>query len=118
MESFYPNNRSTILERIARLDKSAIAECVDLYGAMIWTLAKQNTDSSADAERAAAEIFADIWEKAVLCDSKVSQEAVWITLIAKRRLSQYTTKSDLPTAIESKIRPGGQENVQRKMATV
>lgn len=89
MKAFLPNNRSTILERIAGSDKSAVAECVDLYGAMIWTLAKQETKSAAEAENAVAEIFADIWEKAVFCDSSVSEEAVWIALIAKRRLNQY-----------------------------
>ena len=83
------------LPRIAQADKSAAQECVDVYGAMIWTLAKQTVVSSDLAEKAVQEIFVDIWEKAAFCDPKISDEKVWIAMIAQRRLEKYTAQSVL-----------------------
>ena len=87
-------NRPAILTRIAQDDKSAVCECVDRYGNIIWALAKQGTTSAADAEKAASEIFTDIWQYAAFCDLEISEESVWIVLIARRRLSNYLLKND------------------------
>ncbi len=84
------NNYSTILSRIALADKSAAIECVDIYGGMIWALTKKYTDSAADAEKIVQEIFTDIWENAGRCNLSMSDEKVWIALIARRRLSKST----------------------------
>lgn len=78
-----------ILPRIALADKTAIQECIDIYGNMIWALAKQFTASAADAEKVVPEIFKDIWQNAAFCDLEISEEAVWIALLARRRLSKY-----------------------------
>ena len=86
---------SGFLPRIAQADKAAAQECVDVYGAMIWTLARQSIASNDLAEKAVQEIFVDIWEKAAFCDPAVSDEKVWITMIAHRRLEKYTAESIL-----------------------
>ena len=78
-----------VLPRIARADKSAVQECIDLYGNMIWAMAKQFTHSAADAEKVVPEIFNDIWKNAEFCDLEISDESVWVALIARRRLSEY-----------------------------
>lgn len=77
----------TILSRIAQEDKNAAHECVEIYGAMIWALVKQSVDSTEAAEKAVQEIFLDIWRNAAFCDLKLSDEKVWIAMIARRRLS-------------------------------
>ena len=77
----------TILSRIALEDKNAAHECVEIYGAMIWALVKQSVDSTEAAEKVVQEIFLDIWQNAVFCDLKLSDEKVWIAMIARRRLS-------------------------------
>ena len=79
----------TILSKIASADKLAAKECVDIYGGMIWSLAKKFTVSEIDAEKAVQEIFIDIWQNAEYCDLTLSDEKVWIALIARRRLSKY-----------------------------
>lgn len=84
---------TTVLPKIAQADQSAVQECINVYGNMIWALAKQFTCSAADAEKAVPEIFNDIWRNAEFCDLEISDEPVWIALIARRRLSKYALKN-------------------------
>ncbi|MCY7374390.1 MAG: hypothetical protein LH472_00245 [Pyrinomonadaceae bacterium] len=93
-----------VLTRIALADKAAAQECIDVYGAMIWTLAKQFTDSTEAAERAVQEIFIDIWKNAAFCDLTVSDEEIWIALIARRRLTEYSTETAFHTPTSSAAR--------------
>ena len=79
----------TILQRIAKEDKTAVKHCVDTYGNFIWALARKFTASREEAEAAAQEIFIDIWRYAEWIDSKQYDENVLIGLIARRRLIKY-----------------------------
>ena len=79
----------TILQRIAKKDKTAVKDCVDAYGNFIWALARKFTASTEEAEAAAQEIFTDIWRYAECADKAQSAESVLITLIARRRLIRY-----------------------------
>ena len=76
----------TILQRIARKDKTAVKECVDTYGNFIWALARKFTRSREEAEAAAQKIFTDIWRHAERDDQSPSAENLLIALIARRRL--------------------------------
>ncbi len=51
---------STILQRIAERDKTAVKDCIDTYGNFIWALARKLTRSREEAARATEEIFTDI----------------------------------------------------------
>ena len=88
--SSYKTNTSakslTIVQRLAKDDKNAVAECVDAYGSLIWTMAKKYTDSAEKAEIAAQKIFLDIWRCAERFDSTKIDESAFICLIARRRL--------------------------------
>lgn len=53
---------STILQRIAEKDKTAVKECIGAYGNFIGALARKLTASRAEAEVATEEIFIDIWQ--------------------------------------------------------
>ncbi len=105
MTAVFQDNEFTdkidFLPRIAQSDKTAARECVDAYGAMIWTLAKQSTNSVEAAEKAVQEIFVDIWENAAFCDLTISDEKVWIALIAQRRLAMYSTEDSFPINLTS-----------------
>lgn len=83
----------TILSRIAQEDKNAAHECIETYGAMIWALVKQSVDSNEAAEQAVQEIFLDIWHNAAFFDLTLSDEKVWIAMIARRRLSGFTMQN-------------------------
>lgn len=77
---------STILQRIAERDKSAVEDCIDTYGNFIWALAMKYTASRAEAETAAEEIFTDIWQYAERARNTTAIEEKLIALIALRRL--------------------------------
>lgn len=57
-------SKTEFLPRIAQSDKSAAQECVEVYGSLLRTPAKQFTDSNALAEKAVQKIFLDSWENA------------------------------------------------------
>ncbi len=74
---------STIIQRIAGKDKTAVKDCVDVYGNFIWALARKFTASTEEAEAAAQEIFHDIWRYSERAEKVQSAESVLIALIAR-----------------------------------
>ncbi len=92
MTTAFQKNKSEILPRIAKADKAAARECIDSYGALVWALAKQAITSNETAEKAVQEIFLDIWANASFYDLEVSDEKVWIAMIAHRRLEKYAAE--------------------------
>lgn len=80
---------STILQRVANKDKTAVKDCIDSYGNFIWALARKFTASTEEAEAAAQEIFLDIWRYSKRVDHRQSADDVLIAMIARRRLLQY-----------------------------
>jgi DNA-directed RNA polymerase specialized sigma24 family protein len=77
---------STILQRIAGRDKTAVKDCIDTYGNFIWALARKFTASRVEAEVATEEIFIDIWQYREGERDIETIEKKLIALIALRRL--------------------------------
>lgn len=77
---------STILQRIGDTDKSAVEECINIYGNLIWALAKRSTNSIEEAEEVTLKIFNDIWHCAAQYDSAKCTEEKYVLKIAVRRL--------------------------------
>lgn len=77
---------STILQRIAEKDKTAVEECIDTYGNLIWALAKKFTASNEEAEAATQEIFIDIWRNVESSAQAQTTEKLLVAKIALRRL--------------------------------
>ena len=92
---------SRILSKIVLADKTAAKECVDVYGGMVWSLARKYTASTEEAEKAVQEIFIDIWQNAKYCDLSMSDEKVWIALIARRRLSKYAVAAEFQPPVKT-----------------
>lgn len=76
----------SILHRIAKSDRTAVKDCIDTYGGLVWTLAKKFSASTEEAETAVQDIFLDIWRYAGRWDSKKCAENMFIGLIARRCL--------------------------------
>lgn len=76
----------SLLERIAAGDSAAVKECMDVYGGLVWALARRMSHSAADAEDATQEIFVEIWKSAARYDAALGPEPVFVTTIARRRL--------------------------------
>lgn len=76
----------TILQRIGQAERGAVEDCVRTYGNLVWALAKKFAESSEEAEKAAADIFKDIWARAAFYDLAKCSEENYILQIAIRRL--------------------------------
>jgi RNA polymerase sigma factor (sigma-70 family) len=76
----------SVLERIARGDQSAVRECIDQYGALVWSLSRRLSRTPSDAEDATQEIFLEIWRNAGRFDASLGSDKVFIATIARRRL--------------------------------
>lgn len=97
-DQYIEQNSPPILERIAAADKTAVEECINRHGSLVWALAKHFTTSTEEAERAAQEIFLDIWKCAERFDSVDCEETDFIILIARRWLIKRKLQSALASA--------------------
>ncbi len=75
-----------ILKRIADGDKSAVKDCLDQYGGLVWSIARKMLRNSDEAEDAVQEIFVDVWKNAERFDETKASETTFIAMIARRRL--------------------------------
>jgi len=75
-----------ILQRIAAGDRTAVQDCLDKYGGLVWSIARKMLRSNEDAEDAVQEIFIDIWKNAERYDDAQSSETTFVAMIARRRL--------------------------------
>jgi RNA polymerase sigma-70 factor, ECF subfamily len=84
---------SSMLQRIAAGDAAAVRECIEQYGALIWSIARRLSRTPSDAEDATQEIFLDIWRSASRFDASQGSDKVFIAMIARRRLIDRLRKT-------------------------
>ena len=89
MQSLSPS----VLQRIASGDAAAVRDCINEYGALVWSLARRLSRTPADAEDATQEIFLDIWRSAARFEPKQGSDKVFIAMIARRRLIDRLRKT-------------------------
>lgn len=84
-----------ILSRIADGDASAVADCLDEYGGLVWRLAHRYLDrSTADVEDAVQEIFVELWLNAKRFDPARGSEPAFVATVAHRRLIDWQRRTD------------------------
>lgn len=76
---------STLLERVAAGDRSAVPALLDQYGPLVWSIARKQVGAAA-AEDAVQEVFIEVWKHAGRFDPEVASEATYIATIARRRI--------------------------------
>jgi len=89
------------LKRIASGDKTAVQDCLDKYGGLVWSLARRMSPNTDDAEDAVQEIFIDVWKNAARFDETQSSETTFIAMIARRRLIDRLRKTNRQPNIDS-----------------
>ncbi len=95
---------SSILNRIAAGDDSAVADCLREYGGLVWRLANRYLDRVKDqVEDAVQEVFVEVWLSAGRYDPARGSEASWIATIAHRRLIDYQRRETTRWAAARKI---------------
>ena len=75
-----------LLPRVAQGDPEAVRECVDRYGALVWSIARRFASDVDDAEDAVQEAFIELWRKAVRYDPARSSEPTFVAMLVRRRL--------------------------------
>ncbi len=88
-----------VLNRIALGDKTAVEDCLDTYGGLVWSLARRMCPR--DAEDAVQEIFIDIWKNAARFDAAQASETTFVAMIARRRLIDRIRKITRQPNIDS-----------------
>lgn len=91
----------TILQRIASGDRSAVQDCLDNYGGLVWSLARRILPDANEAEDAVQEIFIEIWKNAERFDDSQSSETTFVAMIARRRLIDRLRKTTRRPGIDS-----------------
>lgn len=91
----------SILKRIASGQKSAVQECLDAYGGLIWSLARRMLRGADEAEDAVQEIFIDIWKNAARFDEAKSSETTFVAMIARRRLIDRVRRGHRQPSVDS-----------------
>jgi RNA polymerase sigma-70 factor, ECF subfamily len=76
----------SVLNRVARGDSRALRECIDRFGGLVWSIARQLTYTGADIEELVREVFADVWRNAARYDPEQGSEEIFVAMIARRRL--------------------------------
>lgn len=104
-----------LLPSVAKGDQAAVAACIDRYGGLVWSLARQFISIEADAEDAVQEIFVALWTHADRFDATRAGEATFVSMIARRRLidrlrkskrqPEYETFEENTTAADSGVSP-------------
>lgn len=82
-----------LLPRIANGDSTAVDECIERYGGLVWSLARRLSPTEADAEDAVQEIFLDLWKNADRFREEVAGESTFVAMLARRRLIDRIRKS-------------------------
>jgi RNA polymerase sigma factor (sigma-70 family) len=74
------------LPKVARGDMAAVEQCIDRYGALIWSIARRFCANPADAEDAVQDVFIALWRNADRYDPARASEVTFVAMITRRRL--------------------------------
>ncbi|MBN2560994.1 MAG: sigma-70 family RNA polymerase sigma factor [Phycisphaerae bacterium] len=80
------HGQKCLLQRVGEGDTRAVAECIDRFGGLVWSLARKLIGNPAEAEDAVQEVSIALWKDASRFDPSVASEITFVTMIARRRL--------------------------------
>jgi RNA polymerase sigma factor (sigma-70 family) len=84
-----------VLPKVATGEPAAVAECLDRYGNLVWSLARRSCPDVQAAEDAVQDIFLKLWTVADRFDPEIASESTFVAMIARRRLIDLSRKKSL-----------------------
>jgi len=76
----------SLLVRIAAGDVSAVSECMDRYGGLVWSVVGKAWKDYSTIEDLVQEIFIDLWKSAERFDPELASESTFVMTITRRRV--------------------------------
>ena len=107
-----------LLARVSNGDESAVAECLDRYGGLVWYLARRMCPDHQTAEDAVQDIFLQIWKSASKFDASIASESTFVAMIARRRLIDMSRKKSFKQSQQTTGDPGQLDQVTSKQIRV
>ncbi len=82
-----------LLQRVAAGDETAVAQVLDTYGGLVWSIARGAFRDRAEAEDAVQDVFIAVWRSASRYDPASASEATFVAMIARRRVIDRIRKA-------------------------
>lgn len=83
---------NSLLQQIAAGQSHAVAEVIDTYGGLVWSIARKYFGRSGEAEDAVQDAFIAVWKAADRYDPEIAAESTYIAMIARRRMIDQLRK--------------------------
>ena len=97
------NNEAPLLPRVAKGEPTAVAECIDRYKNLVWSLARRSCPDVELAEDAVQDIFLKLWRIADRFDPSIASETTFVAMIARRSLIDLSRKKSWSSKTTSAI---------------
>lgn len=85
-----------ILPEVALGNPTAVADCLDRYGGLVWSLARRSCPDQQSAEDAVQDIFLKLWKVADRFNPEIASESTFVAMIARRKLIDLNRKKSMP----------------------
>ena len=84
-----PTAGGGLLRAVARGEDGALARALDLYGPLVWSIARTYCPRHGDAEDAAQEAFLRLWRVADRYDPSRGSEAAFVVAVTRNRVLEF-----------------------------
>lgn len=74
------------LQRVAAGNASAVRDCIDAHGDLVWGMVQRYGLQGGEAERAVEEVFAELWQTASNCPDGTPGELTFVATCVRRHL--------------------------------
>lgn len=85
-------SETPVLPNVALGEPTAVADCINRYGNLVWSLARRSCPDTQAAEDAVQDIFLKLWTVADRFDPEIASESTFVAMIARRRLIDLSRK--------------------------
>ncbi len=85
-------SETPLLPRVAGGDSTAVAECLERYKNLVWSLARRSCPDVESAEDAVQDIFLKLWKISDRFDASIASETTFVAMIARRSLIDLSRK--------------------------